>query len=140
MEAMAKRSGGKKVQREGWGGYQPPRAGRRPWEDPQWSPSKPPLVRDEAGRALVRLMPEYTVDLPLWGQHWQALDLEPSLLSALADWQRQFDAHFIPSKGWTDAVVRDEWAAVAQDLSRRLRRALPEDVDLDVNLWPLTAD
>ncbi|MCA1707344.1 MAG: hypothetical protein LC808_30390 [Actinobacteria bacterium] len=138
----------KRRELEGYCGYQvpggwctdsPPHAYPRPWEDPYWLPSKAPLKRDKTGRAVVRLMPEYLVELPLWDQDWRVLHLEPPLLSALAEWQQQFDDHFMPSKGWTDTAVRDEWAAAAEVLTRRLRRALPKDVDLVVDLWPLTA-
>lgn len=83
-------------------------------------------------------MPEYTVALPLWDQDWRALHLEPPLLGALADWQQVFDYHFMLSKGWTDIAVRDEWRQ-PQKCSPRLRCALPEDVELVVDLWPLTA-
>ena len=84
-------------------------------------------------------MPEYRVGLPLWDQDWRALHLHPSLLSALADWQQRFDDHFVPGEGWTETVVQDERAEAAEMLTETLRRALPKDVELVVDLWPLTA-
>lgn len=74
------------------------------------SDEKAPLRRDGTGRAVVRLMPEYLVELPLGDQDWRAVHLEPPRFSALADWQQRFDDHFMPAKGWADTAVRDQWA------------------------------
>ena len=65
----------------------------RPWERPDWSAPEVGLHRDRAGRAVARLSPDYAAELPLWGQDWEALRLNASLLTALADWQQQFDHH-----------------------------------------------
>lgn len=82
-------------------------------------------------------MPDYAAELPLWGQHWEALNLDSSLLSALADWQQQFDNHFHPDNGWMDSAISEAWATTAKDLIQRLRDALPRGVELTVDLWPL---
>ncbi len=123
---------------QGWSSYPPSATAGRPWETADYSASKPPLRRDAAGRAVISLIPEYGAGLPLWDQDWRALDLDPSLLSALADWQQQFQDHFHPSKGWTNGAIRDAWAAAAEELVGRLQRALPPGVELVVDLWPLS--
>jgi hypothetical protein len=109
----------------------------RPWERQEWSAAEfEPEAVD--GRISVMLSPDYSAELPLWGQRWEALRLDPALQSALADWQLHFDEHFHHDRGWTGASARDTWAAEAEKLIRRLRRALPESVLLDVDLWPLS--
>jgi hypothetical protein len=111
---------------------------KRAWNDPTWTP--PDKGRQREPVSEVRLMPEYTVELPLWGCEWWHLGLDPRLLDDLADWQAYFDQHFDHMHGWNEASARDEWAAQATHLTDRLRKALPVDVELGVDLWPLLAD
>ena len=47
----------------------------------------------------VKLMPEYTIELPLWLCDWWELRLPSDLLDRLADWQAMFDANFDPLQG-----------------------------------------
>lgn len=68
-------------------------------EQPDWSARNGELLREDDGRCVVRLSPDCTADLPLWGQDWEALNLDASLLSALADWQQQFDDNCHPNTG-----------------------------------------
>ena len=82
-------------------------------------------------------MPEYTVELPLWHSEWWELGLPVNLLNDLADWQAQFDAHFDHEQGWSDDGVRRAWQADANALIERLRDALPKDIRLEVDLWPI---
>ena len=85
-------------------------------------------------------MPEYVCELPLWGcERWE-LGLEPALLDDLADWQSFFDRRFDSMQGWHDTAAREEWAARATLLAARLRGALPDDVELSIDLWPLLGD
>jgi hypothetical protein len=122
---------------DGWFAYPPPpRPPDHEWNVTGWA-------RHSAARRLdpdvpVKLMPEYSVELPIWNYSWRDLGLEPSLLDALADWQAEFDAHFDPERGWTDDSVRARWAEESERLVARLRLALPSDVRLDVDLWPLS--
>ena len=124
----------------GWRGYRPSRSEPRPWEREDWSSPGGELFRNADGRCVLRLSPDYAAELPLWGQHWQALNLDPSLLTALADWQKQFDDHFHPTKGWLDATIQEQWGRAGDDLARRLRRALPAGVELEVDLWPISPE
>jgi hypothetical protein len=82
-------------------------------------------------------MPEYSVELPLWWSDWWDLGLQPELLNRLADWQEVFDLNFDSSGGWRNDAVRDAWRKEGEQLARRLREALPETVDVQINLWPL---
>jgi hypothetical protein len=83
-------------------------------------------------------MPEYTVELPLWGYEWEELGLPPNLLDDLADWQATFDAEYDSEKGcWPDETVKQAWARRADTLVARLRQALPDAISLEVDLWPL---
>jgi hypothetical protein len=82
-------------------------------------------------------MPEYSAELPLWGVTWQSLDLPASLLDRLADWQQEFDDNFDPFSGWKSEIVRAKWSAEAQELEVDLRRALPKEVELVIDLWPI---
>ncbi len=130
----------RRTQPGGWRSYEPPRKDPRPWERPDWSGRGGELFRDADGRCVVRLSPDYAAELPLWGQHWEALNLDASLMTALADWQQQFDDYFHPNKGWLDRRIQDEWATAADDLVRRMRRALPASVELEVDLWPISPE
>jgi hypothetical protein len=49
---------------------------------------------------LVRLMPDYSAPMPLWGR-WQQLDLPELLLRRLAAWQKDFDFQF-PLGPWVE--------------------------------------
>lgn len=61
----------------------------------------------------------------------------PDLLVRLLRWQEVFEASFHYESGWSDKGVRDQWAQEAELLEKALRKALPPDVVLTVNLWPL---
>lgn len=106
----------------------------RPWNDPRW---RPPTDDGLDTDTAVTLMPEYGVELPLWGMDWWRLGLTPELLNALADWQEQFNAGFEPDAGWRDGGDSSAWERRATELVEALRSELPPTISLTVNLWPI---
>lgn len=128
---MARR---RKGQPGGWFSYAPNPAVSRPWKHWAPQPADQPAVPPDS----VKLMPEYSVELPLWHSDWRQLGLSSQLLDDLADWQAEFDANFHPSKGWTDPAVRQRWEEQAVRLIGRLREALPKGTRLEIDLWPLS--
>lgn len=93
----------------------------------------------ERGRAPMRLMPDYAGDLPLrWGRPLDEVDLSPWLLDRLAQWQHDFDANFDRyAGGWQSPEAREKWKQEADRLVIELQAALPRDIELEVDLWPL---
>jgi hypothetical protein len=122
-------------------------------DDWEWFAYAPPPLVDRAWRVEhhrgagtggsldpgipVKLMPEYSVELPLWHYYWGELGLPTDLLDDLADWQATFDSEFDPERGWGDETVKLESARQADVLIARLRQALPDAISLEVDLWPL---
>ncbi len=86
----------------------------------------------------LKLMPDYSVDLPHWGRDVEPLNLPPHLLDRLAQWQNEFDANFDPSGRWRSNEARDRWSREALRLETELRAALPGNVELEVDFWPLS--
>lgn len=85
-------------------------------------------------------MAEYGVDIPLWPQSQEIEDLvPPHLLQRLVRWQQRFDDSFHWERGWCDEATKLEWSEEAQALEGLLRDALPPDVVLTVDLWPLSS-
>lgn len=94
----------------------------------------------EALERIVRLSPDYSARLPLWGRPMDRIDvddLDASLVEALRKWQAEFDREFHYERGWSSDVARWRWADAAIGLEERLRLALPPWVELEVDLWPL---
>ncbi|MBO3746031.1 hypothetical protein J5X84_08140 [Streptosporangiaceae bacterium NEAU-GS5] len=88
----------------------------------------------------IRLMPDYSASLPLWGA-WQEAEFSPELLDRLSAWQEDFDANFHWETGWRSVEARDRWAAQAAELEAELRAELGgARATLTVDLWPLEAD
>jgi len=85
---------------------------------------------------LVRLMPDYSAPMPLWGG-WQQLDLPELLLRRLAAWQEDFDSNFGWDHGWSSGTAREAWAAEAATLETMLRQAVGDRARVIVDLWPL---
>ena len=87
----------------------------------------------------VKLMAEYSCHMPLWGTvDWQKdCSLSRDLLDRLVNWQRSFDTSFHWDHGWRDTAERDAWAREADELSAALRRELPSDIPLVVDMWPI---
>ena len=87
---------------------------------------------------VIRMMPEYSVDVPLFPQSDFTDALVPEeLLARLIRWQKEFDENFHWDHGWQSTEVRDRWAAEAVPLEAALRMALEGKADLVVDLWPL---
>jgi hypothetical protein len=107
----------------------------RAWNDPSWTP--PDDDDDPDPVTSITLMPEYGVELPLWGADWWQLDLPPDLLDEPADWQKQFNTSHRPETGWISEAVATERAHRANDLAEALRRALPASLPVRVDLWPV---
>jgi hypothetical protein len=88
----------------------------------------------------IRLSPDYMAPSPLWPQSEEVEALVPEpLLARLVAWQKDFDANYDWSSGWTSEQARDEWAAAAIDLESELRSVLTGKAELTVDLWPIDA-
>lgn len=87
-------------------------------------------------RSHIKLMPDYSAGLPLWGD-WEELKLPLSLLVRLYRWQRTFDRDFHSQRGWQTPQKREAWAVEAEGLVDDLRAAIGKRADLTVDLWPL---
>lgn len=90
----------------------------------------------EEGAVGVKLMPEYSVDLPLWGR-WEHLELSESLLDRLRRWQSEFDSTFRWDSGWRSAADRQRWSEEARSLEADLRDEVGNRAEVTVDLWPL---
>jgi hypothetical protein len=89
-------------------------------------------------RQVLKLMPEYGVDVPLWPRSDDTDAMIPAeLLQRLIRWQASFDESFHYDRGWRNVETRETWGHEARLLEKRLRQALPHDVQLVVDLWPL---
>ena len=87
------------------------------------------------------MMPEYSVDVPLWPRTADTDALvAPGLLRRLIGWQQDFDRDFHYEYGWRTRDAMDRWSAEARTLEADLRAALPRGVVLRVDLWPLELD
>lgn len=87
----------------------------------------------------VKLMVEYSCDMPLWGTvDWESeLSLSRGLLDRLLAWQLKFDTNFHYKRGWTDNAEREIWTRDIEELCADLRQELPSDIPLIVDLWPI---
>lgn len=92
----------------------------------------------ESGPVIVS--PDHGIDLPLWGRSVSPFDLPAALLDRLALWQQEFDNNYDSFTGWKSHEVRATWTKEAHNLEFDLRRALPEDVELTVDLWPVESE
>jgi len=114
-------------------------------ENPWWHPGRSDLDRDEPLPDEIELAPDYSAELPLWGDDgygtaeiaWQDTKFSPELLDRLAAWQQEFDANFHWEKGWQSAELRDRWAGQAEKLAADARAELGTRAELTVRLWPL---
>jgi hypothetical protein len=87
---------------------------------------------------VIRLMPGYSVDVPLFPRSDFTDALVPGdLLAKLIRWQKEFDHNYHWETGWRSTEVRDRWAGEAVPLEASLRDALRGKADLVVDLWPL---
>lgn len=114
-------------------------------ENPWWHPGKSDHDRDEPLPDEIELTPDYSAELPLWGDDgygygmiaWQDTKFSPELLDRLSAWQQEFDANFHWAKGWRSAETRDRWANQAEELAADVRAELGTRAELTVRLWPL---
>ena len=107
---------------------------RRPWNAKRGNARQTVPIENEA--SLVKLMPEYLCELPLWGRSWQSLKLPAPLLNRLADWPDYFDDNFDAFSGWKTPEARSLWEGQSIALIKDLKAAL-KGVELTVDLWPL---
>ena len=60
---------------------------------------------------IIRLAPDYSAPLPLWGEgfgniDWRCTKFPPALLDRLAAWQQEFDDNYHYETGWRSAPAR----------------------------------
>ena len=101
-------------------------------------PEANPRLREKLER-VVKLMPEYSVEMPLWGR-WKQLELSAALLARLRKWQVHFEESFRPESGWLSVTARESWTDEAKVLEDELRREVGDRADVVVNLWPIQGD
>jgi hypothetical protein len=112
-------------------------------EHPWWHPGEDDLAGwDERLPAVIELAPDYSAELPLWGQGfgniaWQFTKFSPGLLDRLTAWQQEFDDSFHWQRGWRSTESRDRWAREAEELAADVRAELGTRAELTVRLWPL---
>ena len=111
-------------------------------QNPWWQPGEADLGWDEPLPDVITLAPDYSAELPLWGEGfgniaWQYTKFSPELLDRLAAWQREFDAHYHWDRGWESDEIRDQWASEAADLAADVRTELGTRARLVVKLWGL---
>jgi hypothetical protein len=113
-------------------------------QNPWWQPGEADLGWDDPLPDIVELSPDYSAELPLWGEgfgsiSWQFTKFSPGLLDRLAHWQQEFDENFHWDSGWRSAEIRDHWASQAGELAADVRAELGTRAELVVRLWPLDA-
>ena len=114
-------------------------------ENPWWRPGEADLHWNELLPAIIRLAPDYSAELPLWGEgfgniSWQFTKFPPELLDRLAVWQREFEDNYDSLTGWRSVAIRDHWTNTVEDLAADLRAELGTRAQLVVDLWPLEED
>jgi len=77
-------------------------------QNPWWHPSDDDLGWDEPLPVIIRLAPDYSAPLPLWGEgfgniDWRCTKFPPALLGRLAAWQQEFDDSYHCETGWRSA-------------------------------------
>lgn len=86
----------------------------------------------------IKLMPEYSVELPLWSETGLVEDdlgLSDDLDGDLRAWQEFFDDHHRPDTGWDDPAHAAQFQETAQTLEARLRAELGPEVRVFTDLW-----
>src|SRR5215472_9707880 len=83
-------------------------------QNPWWHPSDDDLGWDEPLPVIIRLAPDYSAPLPLWGEgfgniDWRYTKFPAALLDRLAAWQQEFDDNHHYETGWRSAPARDRW-------------------------------
>lgn len=91
-------------------------------QDRQLRSSSPPRLN--GGRRLIRIAPEWTVDLPLWesfSDHYLIergmLPISDDLMDALAEWNSVWERHALEA----DFPHRERWLTDGLALAARLR-------------------
>ena len=88
----------------------------------------------------LRLMNDYSVAIPLWGDNYEVDFLPPGvpadLEADLRAWAKQFNDNFEPGTGWPTRDMADSHRAEGERLLRQLRAALPND-EVVLDYWEL---
>ncbi|MFT2691495.1 hypothetical protein [Clavibacter zhangzhiyongii] len=86
-----------------------------------------------------RLMNEYDVDRPLWGDEGLCPDgtpeLPPRVEAAVREWAAVFHAGFRWDRGWRDRAVAREHAAEGERLIAILAGVLGPDDTVELLYW-----
>lgn len=88
---------------------------------------------------VVRLMNEYTVRWPLWGQLGPLsegeLKVSDPVARELKAWARSFNEHFDWQRGWDDPAIAAAHALEATRLRDALQADLGPQYDVVLDLW-----
>lgn len=93
---------------------------------------------------VVRLMPEYSVDFPLWesgGERYLLapgdLPLSKDLERDLEEWAGFFNRHFRHDLGWDQPDAGADWGRWGDRLAAALRAELAGIAEVTTDFWPL---
>lgn len=109
-------------------------------DDPWWHPTDEDRGWDRPLPDVIRLSPDYGVELPLWGDgfgniSWQYTKFSPGWLDRLAAWQREFDRDFHYETGWSSDEARDRWVSKAEALAADVQAELGTRSRVEVGLY-----
>jgi hypothetical protein len=89
-------------------------------------------------------MSDYSVGWPLWDDegalHPSAFDLSHELTVRLHAWQQYFEDRFHYRRGWRSADDAAAYAREGRELHRLLTTEIGGWADVDLDLWPTSAD
>jgi enoyl-CoA hydratase/carnithine racemase len=93
---------------------------------------------------VIRLMPEYSVDFPLWESGGERYLLEPGDLPLskdlerdLGQWAGFFNRHFDHEQGWNRPDGGADWGRWGDRLAAALRIELAGIAEVTADFWPL---
>lgn len=91
-------------------------------------------------RPILRLMPDYGAEWPLWTVDGmvdpKTLGLSEELADDLRVWQELFDANFDPERGWVSVHARQCFRALGRRIYSRLVLETGNAFKIDKRNWP----
>jgi hypothetical protein len=102
------------------------------------------LAKAQRPKQQVRLMNEYTVDLPLWGEEGlqdpESWPLSDDLLERLRAWAAGFNEHFDHEHGWDDPSRASGHAAAGRTLRDEVADELGDRYNVILRHWEAPDD